>query len=69
MHFGFRGFVYAIASAACEFLYRKNNEYYEIKIKKTPYRSSTAAEMRVARTAYFKAIRRAKSKHWEDFLR
>ena len=28
---GFSGFVYAIASAACEFLYRKNNEYYEIK--------------------------------------
>ena len=30
----FGGFVYAIASAACEFLYRKNNEYYEIKKKK-----------------------------------
>ena len=29
---GFSGFVYAIASAACEFLYR-NNEYYEIKKK------------------------------------
>ena len=30
----FSGFVYAIASAAREFLYRKNNEYYEIKKKK-----------------------------------
>ena len=30
----FSGFVYAIAPAACEFLYRKNNEYYEIKKKK-----------------------------------
>ena len=29
----FGGFVYAIASAACEFSYSKNNEYYEIKIK------------------------------------
>ena len=31
--FDLGGFVYAIASAAYEFLYRKNNEYYEIKIK------------------------------------
>ena len=30
----FSGFVYAIASAAREFLYRKNNEYYEIKKKR-----------------------------------
>ena len=32
--FDLGGFVYAIASAACEFLYRKNNEYYDIKKKK-----------------------------------
>ena len=34
LRFVFGGFVYAIASAACEFLYRKNNEYYDIKKKK-----------------------------------
>ena len=27
LRFGFSGFVYAIASAACEFVYHKNNQY------------------------------------------
>ena len=32
--FVFGGFVYAIASAACEFLYLRNTEFYNKKIKK-----------------------------------
>ena len=43
----FSGFVYAIASAACEFLYRKNNEYYEIKNKKKKRKVVVKAELTV----------------------
>ena len=36
--------------------------------KKNP-NPSTAAEMRAAKTAYFKEVRKAKNAHWGDFLR
>ena len=35
------GFVYAIAQAACEFLYLRNNEYYELKKKKKKKKKKT----------------------------
>ena len=48
LRFDFGGFIYAIALAACEFLYRKNNEYYEIKKKRPDRRPCSASSILLA---------------------